>query len=174
MSVKYSQRIPLPAIYVDGQLRLAQSLDTPWLKLFITMDCHSTNRFVRQGSNELDSSSSTERNSPVMLSAAKHLLASHDRPFASLRVTRCDGSNCPGLFFTSEPCLKVHSPGGVRLPWHQRPLSVYDTSLPLWFFPRLDATENIPLCPQPLAKRLHSSGPMRPRQVYTGYYFPTK
>src|SRR5712692_6203416 len=105
MSVKYSQRIPLPAIYVDGQLRLAQSLDTPWLKLFITMDCHSTNRFVRQGSNELDSSSSPERDSPVMLSAAKHLLASHDRPFASLRVTRCAGSNCPGLFFTSEPCL---------------------------------------------------------------------
>jgi len=48
-----------------------------------------------------------------MLSAAKHLAAAHDRPFAEftlseahvLRVTRCDCSNGQGLFFTIEPCL---------------------------------------------------------------------
>ena len=43
----------------------------------------------RHGSKELDSSLSTERSSPVMLSAAKHLAADGDRPFASLRVTQC-------------------------------------------------------------------------------------
>ena len=42
-----------------------------------------------------------------MLSAAKHLAADRDRPFASLRVTLGDCSNCQGLFFTLEPCLKV-------------------------------------------------------------------
>ena len=41
----------------------------------------------RHGSNERDSSSSTERPSPVMLSVAKHLAADRDRPFATLRVT---------------------------------------------------------------------------------------
>src|SRR5713101_3210335 len=60
---------------------------------------------IRQGSNELDSSCSRERSSPVMLSAAKHLAADRDRPFAALRVTWCDESNCQGLFFTIEPCL---------------------------------------------------------------------
>jgi hypothetical protein len=40
-----------------------------------------------------------------MLSAAKHLAADRDRPFASLRVTGCDCSNCQGQFFTIEPCL---------------------------------------------------------------------
>src|SRR3954465_15810604 len=39
------------------------------------------------------------------LSEAKELSAERDRPFASLRVTRWDGSNCEGLFFTTEPCL---------------------------------------------------------------------
>ncbi len=48
-----------------------------------------------------------------MLSAAKHLAADRDRPFAEftlsganvLRVTLCDCLNCQGLFFTLEPCL---------------------------------------------------------------------
>src|SRR5258708_11266563 len=62
---------------------------------------------LRQGSNELDSSCSRERSSPVMLSAAKHLAADRDRPFASLRVTGCDESNCQGLCFTIEPCLNT-------------------------------------------------------------------
>src|SRR6266852_7620216 len=34
-----------------------------------------------------------------MLSAAKHLSAYRDRPFAALRVTQCDCSNCQVLFF---------------------------------------------------------------------------
>src|SRR5216683_1781721 len=59
----------------------------------------------RQGSNELDRSCSRERSSPVMLSAAKHLAADRDGPFASLRVTWCDESHCQGLCFTIEPCL---------------------------------------------------------------------
>jgi len=41
-----------------------------------------------QGSNERDSFSPTERSSPVMLSAAKHLSADRYRPFAALSVTR--------------------------------------------------------------------------------------
>jgi len=52
-----------------------------------------------------------------MLSAAKHLAADRDRPFAEftlseangLRVTGCDSSNGQGFFFTIEPCLMVHS-----------------------------------------------------------------
>src|SRR5712692_8512451 len=69
---------------------------------------------LRQGSTELDSSWPTERDNPVMLSAAKHLCAYRDRPFAApslcsglrlTRVTRCDCSNGQGLFFTIEPCL---------------------------------------------------------------------
>jgi hypothetical protein len=40
-----------------------------------------------------------------MLSAAKHLGAYRDRPFAALRVTLRDSSNCKALFFTLEPCL---------------------------------------------------------------------
>src|SRR5712692_5226866 len=55
---------------------------------------------LRQGSNELDRSCSRERSSPVMLSAAKHLAADRDRPFAALRVTGCDESTCQGLCFT--------------------------------------------------------------------------
>src|SRR5207245_8050064 len=61
---------------------------------------------LRQGSNELDRSCSRARSSPVMLSAAKHLAAGRDRPFAEfplseahgLRVTRCDCSNGQGPF----------------------------------------------------------------------------
>ncbi len=68
---------------------------------------------IRHGSNELDSSSLTERFSPVILSEAKDLAADHDRPFAEftlseanvLRVTLCDGSYGQGLFFKIEPCL---------------------------------------------------------------------
>jgi hypothetical protein len=68
---------------------------------------------LRHSSNERDSSSSIERSSLVMLSAAKHLSADRTRPFAEftlsvangLRVTRCDYSNCQGLFFTIEPYL---------------------------------------------------------------------
>jgi hypothetical protein len=68
---------------------------------------------LKQDSNERDSSSSTARSSPVMLSAAKHLAANRDRPCAEfplseahgLRVTRCDCSNSQGFFFTIEPCL---------------------------------------------------------------------
>ncbi len=43
---------------------------------------------LRHGSNELDSSSPTERSSPVILSAAKDLAADRDRPFpfAALRA----------------------------------------------------------------------------------------
>src|SRR5258707_13040480 len=62
---------------------------------------------LRQGSNERDSSSPTERVSPVILSEAKDLSAERDRPFASLRVTRWDSCNCEGLFFTTEPCLSI-------------------------------------------------------------------
>src|SRR5205814_6984652 len=62
---------------------------------------------LRHDSNELGSSSSPERSSPVMLSAAKHLAADRDRPFAALRVTRCDCSHGQGLFFTIEPCLRL-------------------------------------------------------------------
>src|SRR5579864_9260540 len=63
----------------------------------------------RQGSNELDSSSATERSSPVMLSAAKHLCAQSDRCFAALSMTRGACSNGQGLFFTLEPCLSTYS-----------------------------------------------------------------
>ncbi len=66
---------------------------------------------IRHGSNALDSSSSTERDSPVILSEAKDLSAYRARPFAEftlseangLRVTQCDCSTCQGLFFTIEP-----------------------------------------------------------------------
>jgi hypothetical protein len=59
----------------------------------------------RHGSKERDRSSSTERSSPIMLSAAKHLSRSATRCFAALSMTLCDCSNCQGLFFTIEPCL---------------------------------------------------------------------
>ncbi|SRR6266849_9689079 len=63
---------------------------------------------LRHGSNERDSASPTARSSPVILSAAKHLAAARDRPFAEftlseahgLRVTRGNCSNWHGLFFT--------------------------------------------------------------------------
>src|SRR5205823_7845861 len=61
---------------------------------------------LKQGSNELDSSSLPERSSPVMLSVAKHLAADRDRPFAALRVTWGDGSHCHLRFVQIEPCLK--------------------------------------------------------------------
>src|SRR5258707_13532528 len=49
------------------------------------------------------------------LSEAKDLSAERDRPFASLRVTRWDGCNCEGLFFTTEPCLnKLNAVSPVR------------------------------------------------------------
>src|SRR2546425_6706416 len=67
------------------------------------MDKHVLNvvKLLRHGSNERDSSH------PVMLSAAKHLAADRDRPFASLRVTRYDCSNGQRLFFTIEPCFRI-------------------------------------------------------------------
>src|SRR5713101_6476588 len=69
---------------------------------------------LRHGSNELDRSSPTERSGPVILSEAKDLCAYRDRPSAEftlseangLRVTLRDCSNCQGLFFKIEPCLK--------------------------------------------------------------------
>ncbi len=42
-----------------------------------------------------------------MLSAAKHLSADRDRPFAALRVTRCDCSNCHVLFFKLNLALEA-------------------------------------------------------------------
>ncbi len=78
----------------------------------------------RHGSNERDSSASPERSIPVMLSAAKHLSADRDRPFAEFTlsetnvlracpersegVTQCDCSNGQALVFTIEPCLSVN------------------------------------------------------------------
>src|SRR5258708_36264228 len=53
------------------------------------------------------------------LSEAKDLSAERDRPFASLRVTRWDGCNGEGLFFTTEPCLK--SIIGPRVHCTQKP-----------------------------------------------------
>ena len=41
------------------------------------------------------------------LSEAKDLSAERDRPFASLRVTWCDGSNCHVRFVQIEPCLRM-------------------------------------------------------------------
>src|SRR6266700_5922917 len=46
-----------------------------------------------------------ERSSPVILSEAKDLAAGRERPFASLRVTRCDCSNGQEPFVHIEPCL---------------------------------------------------------------------
>ena len=57
---------------------------------------------LRQSSNERDRSSSPERSSLVILSAAKDLTASRVRPFASLRVTWYNRSHGQGLFFTIE------------------------------------------------------------------------
>ncbi len=56
-----------------------------------------------------------DRSCVVMLSAAKHLAADRDRPFAEFTlsaakgggVTVCDSSNGQGLCFTREPCLKL-------------------------------------------------------------------
>ncbi len=70
---------------------------------------------IRQGSNARDSSSPPARSSPVILSAAKDLSASRDRPVAEfplseahvLRVTRGDCSNGQGQFVQIEPCLST-------------------------------------------------------------------
>src|SRR2546430_10080550 len=51
---------------------------------------HIPHYFLRHSSKELDSSSSTERSSPVIPRCAKDLAAERDRPFASLRVTWCN------------------------------------------------------------------------------------
>jgi hypothetical protein len=59
-----------------------------------------------------------------MLSAAKHLAAYRDRPFAEctlseanvLRVTLRDSSNCQALFFTLEPCLRFSIDGDRQGP----------------------------------------------------------
>src|SRR5713101_3519859 len=47
---------------------------------------------LRHGSNELDNSSPTARSSPVMLSAAKHLAAARDSPFAEFRLSEAKRS----------------------------------------------------------------------------------
>ena len=58
-----------------------------------------------------------ERSSPVILSAAKDLAAGRERPFAALRVTRCDCSNGQEPFVQIEPCLRketrFHAAKGV-------------------------------------------------------------
>src|SRR5205823_1453496 len=81
----------------------------PWSAMPIVsatgQPCRAPIMQIRQGSNELDRTYSTERSSPVMLSEAKHLSADRDRPFASLRVTLYDCSNCQVLFFKIDPCL---------------------------------------------------------------------
>src|SRR6266849_1916190 len=90
----------------------SKSAQKPNIAIFHVLLCRTFRLYmrimqIRHGSNERDRSSPTERSSSVMLSAAKHLSADRDRPFAALRVTRCDGSNGQGLFFTIEPCLIV-------------------------------------------------------------------
>jgi hypothetical protein len=70
---------------------------------------------VRHGSNGLNCSQPTKRHSFVMLSAAKHLCAERDRPFAEftlsatngLRVTRCNCSNRQVQFVKIEPCHRI-------------------------------------------------------------------
>ncbi len=50
----------------------------------------------RHGSHALDSSAATARSSPVMLSAAKHLAAARDRPFAEFTLSEAHGLRaCP-------------------------------------------------------------------------------
>jgi hypothetical protein len=76
----------------------------------------------RHGTNGLDNSSPTKRHSSVMLSAAKHLCADRDRPFAEftlsatngLRVTRCDWSHCQVPFVKIEPSLMCYKPPYVE------------------------------------------------------------
>src|SRR5712691_6550959 len=65
-----------------------------------------------------------ERPSPVILSEAKDLAASRERPFASLRVTLCDWSNCQAQFIQIEPCLNklIRPPVGADL---SRPPPIY-------------------------------------------------
>jgi hypothetical protein len=46
---------------------------------------------LRQGSNELGSSSPTARPSPVILSEAKDLAADRDRPFAEFTLSEAHG-----------------------------------------------------------------------------------
>jgi hypothetical protein len=49
-----------------------------------------------------------ERGNQVVSAALDIVTAAarRDRPFASLRVTWCDGSNCQVLCFTIGPCLR--------------------------------------------------------------------
>src|SRR2546425_5076780 len=83
----------------------------------MTALCHNF-RPLGQVLHELDSSSATERSSPVILSAAKHLAADRGRPFAALRVTRGDGSNCHVPFVHLEPCLTIQtSPRSAPSTW---------------------------------------------------------
>src|SRR6266852_8245930 len=60
-----------------------------------------------------------------MLSAAKHLSADRDRPFAALRVTRCDWSNGQGLFFKLNLALECHQ---TDSSYSLRNLNFSDTS----------------------------------------------
>src|SRR6266849_1269277 len=78
--------------------------------------------------NALDSSSSTKRSRPVMLSAAKHLCAQRDRCFAALSMTQGNCLPCQGLFFTIEPCLSISS-RLVYLTSLQDTLGVFDAQL---------------------------------------------
>src|SRR5260221_9826589 len=92
----------LAAWHAKGQ-RYLKLVSVYHLQRFISMLVN----ILKHGSNERDRSSSTARSSPVMLSEAKHLAADRNRPFASLRVTWCDGANYQGLVFTIEPCLSI-------------------------------------------------------------------
>src|SRR6266849_2543938 len=89
--------------------------------LIILLHFHSSRGVImnfRHGSNELDSSSSTERSRPVIPSLRSRAGSERQRRISlpittdpSLRggVTFCDGSNGQGLFFTIEPCLRYAS-----------------------------------------------------------------
>ncbi len=87
---------------------------------------------VRHGSNALDSSSPTERPSPVILSAAKDLAAERDRPFAEfplsganvLRVTvkvqpchaeRSEASRCPLEYPGYNPLSAPRAPSTIQV-----------------------------------------------------------
>jgi hypothetical protein len=87
---------------------LVSTLRTNLVGTFTYKKAHRASPFyLRHGSNERDSSSSTARSGPVILSEAKDLAADRDRPFASLRVTLCDCSNCQVQFVQIEPCLSI-------------------------------------------------------------------
>src|SRR6266568_9371963 len=61
---------------------LTERISDEVIKDFLAIIIFPQYLFLRHGSNERDSSSLTDRSSPVMLSAAKHLRAHRDRPFA--------------------------------------------------------------------------------------------